>query len=178
MARIKVDFTGVESFSNCDEGEHIARLVSIEEKTASTGMEMLTGVFEVIRGSSKGAKVFENFPLSQKGLWKLKSFLEVIGIKAEAKIALDLDKLVGKTCIIAVVHQEYNGVVRSRISEYKKLEGKSKPAADNDYDDEGAVEDEYEEPVPAPKKSKKAAKKAPPKPEPDDDDDDDDWEEA
>lgn len=162
--RVKVDMTGVESYSRCPEGEWLARLKKIEEvEIQGSGDDGLKAQFEVIKGDAKGCSVFETFSLTEKALWKLKSFLDAAGLKSSGRLSLDLDKLEGKTCIIDVIHDEYNGQKRAKISAYIK------PGSEPDEDDE--EDDEDEEP-------KKTAKKAPAKktskkrPEPEDDDED------
>ena len=163
----KLDFSGVESYTKCAEGQHTAKIVEVQENTTQAGDDMLTMVFEVIKGDSKGAKVFDNFVLTDKALWKLKQLLQVIGIKCDGKIALDLDKLVGKVCDIAVFHEEYNGKLKAKIDEYIAL--KRNDDDEDDYDDDD--DDDEPEEKPAPKK-KAPAKKAKKEPEPEDDDDD------
>lgn len=164
--RVKVDMTGVESYSRCPEGEWLARLKKIEEvEIQGSGDDGLKAQFEVIKGDAKGCSVFETFSLTEKALWKLKSFLDAAGLKSSGRLSLDLDKLEGKICIIDVIHDEYNGQKRAKISAYIK------PGSEPDEDDE--EDDEDEEP-------KKPAKKAPAKktskkrPEPDEDEDEDD----
>lgn len=174
MARRKVnlDMSGVESYTRCPEGEWLARLTKIEEGTVQgSGDDCLKARFEVIKGSAKGSTVFETFSLTEKALWKLKSFLNAIGMKANGKISLDLDKLEGKICMIDVIHDEYNGTKRAKISSYN-------PAEDEDDEDEDVEDDEDEEEDEPPRKP---AKKAPAKPvkkskpvvEEDDDEDED-----
>ena len=173
--RMKLDFSGVESYTKCAEGQHTAKIVEVQENTTQAGDDMLTMVFEVIRGESKGAKVFDNFVLTDKALWKLKQLLQVVGVKCDGKIALDLDKLVGKVCDIAVYYEEYNGKTKARIDEYIAL--KSSGSDDEDYDDE----DEEEEPEEKPAKKKAAStksktkKKPEPQPEPEGESEDEDW---
>lgn len=142
--KLKVDFTGVESYVRCEEGQHIAKLVELEEKVSQNGSDMLAAVFEVTKGDSKGAKLFDNFVLTEKALWKLKSFLEIMNMKAEGRVVIDLDKLIGRLCIVEVTHEEYNGQVRARITGFKALTEKAekapykkgKPADDDDDDDD------------------------------------------
>lgn len=176
--KLRLDFTGVESFQRPSEGEHVAKIASADMKQSQGGNDMIVVAFEVTKGQDKGARVFENYPLVDTALWKLKGMLQAIGLKCDGKVQLDLDKLVGKVCIISVADDEYDGKVRSRIQECKKL-----ASVADDEDDEDEVEDEAddeeEEEAPAPKK---AAKKPAPKkkapinePEDDDDDDDEDW---
>lgn len=180
MARkLKLNMEGVESYTRCPEGEWLAKLTKIEMgEVQGSGDDCLKARFEVIKGSAKGNTVFETFALSEKALWKLKSFLEAIGVKATGKISLDLDKLEGKICIIDVIHDEYNGTKRAKISAYVKPGDDS----DDDDDDEDEVDDEDEEDdeeEPPKKSSKKPApaKKSKKQPEPEEDEDDEDEEE-
>ena len=176
--KLKVDMTGVESYTRCPEGEHLARVKKMEMGTVQgSGDDALKAVFEVIKGDGKGCQVFETFSLGEKALWKLKQFLTAIGVKADGKLSLDLDKLEGKLCIIDVIHEEYNGQKRAKISNY------SKPSDDSDDEDEDEGYDDDEDEEEDVKPPKKSAKKAPankgkkqPEPEDDDDEDEDDEE--
>lgn len=177
MARKKkLDFTNVESFAKAAEGRHRVKIVEINEQTSQGGDDMLVFVFEVIKGESKGARVYENCVLTDKALWKLQQILQAIGIKCDGKVALDLDKLIGKICEIDVFHEEYEGRTRARIGEFFKATS-AKSNDDEDVDDEDDIDDEDEEDEePAPKKSKKqpAKGKSKKKPEPDPEEDEDD----
>lgn len=180
MARKKkLDFTNVESFSKAAEGRHRVKIVEINEQTSQGGDDMLVFVFEVIKGDSKGARVYENCVLTDKALWKLQQILQAIGIKCDGKVALDLDKLIGKICEVDVFHEEYEGRTRARIGEFFKVTS-AKSSDDEDVDDEDDIDDDdedEEEEEPAPKKSKKPAKgksKKQPEPDPEEDEDDED----
>jgi hypothetical protein len=161
----KLDFTGVEAYKKCEEGIHTAKLVQMDEGTTQAGDDMLKAIFEVVAGNSKGARVFDNFPLTDKALWKFKMCLSAMGVKCEGKIAVDLDKLIGKTVDIEVGLEEYNGQMRARILDYSKVS-----VSDDDFDDDDEEDEVEEEPK---KKSKKQ-----PEPEEVEDDDDEDWEDA
>lgn len=181
MARKKkLDFTNVESFAKAAEGRHRVKIVEIDEQTSQGGDDMLVFVFEVTKGESKGARVYENCVLTDKALWKLQQILQAIGIKCDGKVALDLDKLIGKVCEIYVFHEEYEGRTRARIGEFFKATS-AKSSDDEDVDDEDDIDDDEEEEEPAPKKSKKKpakgkSKKQPePDPEEEKDDEDDDF---
>lgn len=176
MARkLKLNMEGVESYTRCPEGEWLAKLTKIEMgEVQGSGDDCLKARFEVIKGSAKGNTVFETFALSEKALWKLKSFLEAIGVKSTGKFTLDLDKLEGKICIIDVIHDEYNGTKRAKISAYIKPGDDSD---DDDDEDEVDDEDDDDDEEESPKKSSKKpapAKKSKKQPEPEEDDDEDD----
>lgn len=180
--KVKVDFTGVESFQRPSEGEHVCKIVSAELKQSQGGNDMIVVAFEVTKGQDKGARVYENYPLAENALWKLKGMLQAIGMKCDGKVQLDLDKLIGKICIVSVIDDEYNGQVRSRVQECRKLAA----VAEDEDDDEDDIDDEDEddeEEEPAPKKKATAKKPSKPAPKkkaamnPPEEDDDDEWDE-
>lgn len=171
MARkLKLDFTGVESYSRCSEGIHRAKVAEIQEKTSQGGDDMLQIAMEVVAGADKGCRVFDNCVLSDKALWKFKQLLSALGVKCDGKVAVDLDGLIGKTCDIEVFHEEYNGQTRAKISNYSKV------AASADADDDDDDEEEDEEEVKPSKKQKAAPAKKKPvkKDEPEDEDEEED----
>lgn len=180
--KLKVDMTGVESYTRCSEGEHLAKVKKVEMGTVQgSGDDCIKAVFEVLKGADKGCQVFETFSLSEKALWKLKSFLQAIGIKADGKLTLDLDKLEGKICVIDVIHEEYNGQKRAKISSYLKESAEDEDEDEEDEEEEDDEDEDEEEEAPKSKKSsgKKSApaKKGKKQPEPEDDDEDDEDEE-
>lgn len=180
MARkIKMDFTGVEAYSRCSEGIHRAKIAEIQEKTSQGGDDMLQIKMEVAAGADKGCTVFDNCVLTDKALWKLKQLLTAIGVKCDGKVAVDLDNLIGKMCEIEVSHEEYNGSVRARITNYSKIVAN---VTNNDDDNEDDEEEEEEEEV-TPKKAKIPAKttkkpvKKQPEPEPAEDEEEEEEDE-
>lgn len=185
--KVNVDFTGVESFNRPSEGQHVVKIVSADMKQSQGGNDMIVVTYEVTKGSDKGARCIENYPLAENALWKLKGLLQAIGMKCDGKVRLDLDKLIGKVCIITVSDEEYEGKIRSRVQECKKLAAVADEEDDDEdqdeEDDSDDDEDDEEEEAPKKKPTKKApAKKAPKKKAPmnppedeDEDDDDDDW---
>lgn len=183
--RVKIDMTGVESYGRVSEGQHVAKIVAAESVTTQGGNDAIKVTFEVTKGIDKGNRVIETFPLIDTALWKLKGLLVAIGMKCDGKITLDLDKLIGKMVIIEVAHKEYNGNMRAKVQEYKKLAGDSdEEDEDEDFDEDDEEDaDEEEEEKPAPKKKaapKKSTKKATPKKEAkkvEEDDEDEDWDE-
>lgn len=182
MARkIKVDMTNVESYGKCEEGIHTAKIASIEQTTSQGGDDMLKVIFEVVKGKSKGARVFDNFVLTEKALWKFQLLLKALKVKCDGKLAIDLDKLEGKLVDIEVAHEEYQGQMRARVNDYT-IAGTKATDSDTDYDeddedDEEELEEEEEEPPKKPSKkpapAAKKAKKSEPEPE---EDEDDEWE--
>lgn len=187
----KIDFTGVESFNKPAEGKHKAKIKKVEETTSAGGNDMFKVTFEVVSGESKGCRVIDNYPLVDTALWKLKSLLQAIGMKAEGRVQVDLDRMEGKTLEIKVFYEDYNGQERAKIGETNKFISKSE---DNDFEDDDIEDDdieddeddeddeEIEEKKPSKKKKSKATntkkqdeKENEKKEESDDDVDDDDF---
>lgn len=162
----KFDFTGVETFQRAPEGVHAAKVTKIDEVTFQGGNVGFKITFEVTAGAGKGARVIENYPFVDTAMWKLKAFFEACGIKADGRISVDTDKLIGKAVEITVNHEEYNGQLRARIQEVNKLTAKA-AAEDEDEEDDEDLEDEIEdeEDEEEEEKPKKTAKKAEKKPE-------------
>lgn len=173
----KVDFSGVEVFNRAPEGTHVVKVASVEEVTFQGGNEGFKVAFEITKGAGKGARVYENFPLVDTALWKLKSLLVSIGMKADGRVTLDTDKLVGKILEIDVYHEEYEGKTRAKVGEMRKLVKSKAEDDDDDIDDEDIddIDDEDEEEEEKPKKApaKKSASKPKKKPEPEEEDEDD-----
>ena len=183
--KVTVDLTGVESFQKCSEGIHTVKVASAEVKQSQGGNDMIVVSFEVTKGADKGSRVYENFPLVDAALWKLKGFLVAIGMKADGKVSVDLDKLIGKICNINVIHEEYEGKLRARCESIMKFAAE---VTDDDDEDEDEDEDENpfaskddddeeveEKPVKKSGKGKATSKKAPMNPPEDEDEEDDDW---
>lgn len=184
--KVKLDFTGVESYERASEGKHKVKIVSVEETSSQGGNDCLKVCFEVVSGAEKGARVYETYPLVETALWKLQALLKAIGMRADGKIMLDLDKMVGKVLFIEVKHEEYQGVTRARVAECKKFVADDEEDDDEDSDDsdDDDEEDDDEEEEEKPKKtSKKKADKKPskkkkkPEPEEEEEDDEEDEEE-
>lgn len=148
MARIKLDFTGVEAFNLPEVGVHIAKIVSAEETTTQGGGDAIKVNFEVTSKQCRGARIANTFSLTEKALWKLKTLLIALGMKCDGRITLDLDKLAGRICMITVIEDEYDGKMRKAISSFDRYRTELKPQNDEEVDDDDdtePVEDEQDE---------------------------------
>jgi hypothetical protein len=166
----RIDFTGVENYGRISEGYHKVKIAKVDEGSSQSGNDMLRVTFEVISGEDKGGKVFENYTLIDTALWKLKGLLQAIGMKADGRVQIDLDRMVGKTLEILVSHEEYNGQLRARVSETNKIGSKSASETDEDEDDD----EDIDEPKKPAKTAKKSTRKTSKKSEPDLDEEDED----
>ena len=172
MAKKKIDFSGVETFARAPEGVHVAKIATVEETTFQSGNEGFKVAFEILKGAGKGARVYENFPLADNSLWKLKTLLEAVKIKCDGRIILDTDKLIGKTLEIEVYHEEYDGKMRARLGEMRKL-APVETEDDEDFEEEDFEEEDDEEVEEKPAKKSKTASKPKKKEEAEEEDDED-----
>lgn len=119
MANINVmdlDFTGVESTNYIPEGIHTVRVKDAQFSKASTGSDQLEVTFETADGATR--KMWYN--LLPQALWKVKGFLEVIGIPCEGRIKLNTKAIIGKTCQITV-EPDLNDNTKQVITRVSKL---------------------------------------------------------
>lgn len=122
---LNLDFSSVKGFDPIPESEnYVFKIEKVEEKAAKTsGSPMLNLTVEVIAdefdGEYVGRKVFENYVLTEKCLWKLKQLLAAIGIDASGAVDLDTQELLGKTFTGSIIIQEYNGNEKNSIKNHK-----------------------------------------------------------
>lgn len=112
MANLNLDFSNVAGNVLLNEGMYNVTIESVEEKTSSTGKQMLLIRF---REEESKAALFENYVLSENSLWKLKELLSAAGIACVGKAEVDTEELIGLIFKAKIVQDEYNGAVVNRI---------------------------------------------------------------
>ena len=116
MANLNLDFSSVQSNNVLlDEGMYNLTLESIEEKTSSTGKQMLLVRF---REETTQTALFENYVLTENCLWKLKELLSAAGLECSGAVDLDTDELIGLMFKAKVVQDDYND---SKVNRIKKV---------------------------------------------------------
>ena len=114
---MELDFTGVESVNYIPEGIHTVRVKDAQFSKASTGSDQLEITFETADGATR--KMWYN--LLPQALWKVKGFLEVIGIPCEGRIKLNTKSMIGKACQITV-EPDLNDNTKQVITRVSRLE--------------------------------------------------------
>lgn len=122
----ELDFTGVESSNLIPEGTHLVRVSDAQFSKASTGSDQLQVTFQAADGAVRSAW----FNLLPQALWKLKGFLEVLGVPCEGKIKLNTKAIIGKTCQITV-EPDSNDPSKLVVTRTAKLAGETPVAAYN-----------------------------------------------
>lgn len=113
---MELDFTGVSSSNFIPEGVHSVVISGASFTKASTNSDQLEVIFQTADGAIRKAW----FSLVPQALWKLKGFLETVGIPCEGKISLNPKNLIRKTCQITV-EPDINDPSRLIISRFAKL---------------------------------------------------------
>lgn len=115
-----VDFSGVESGGrSVPDGDYLLEVISIEEKESGEGNPYLAWKWKVVEGPYKGATVYDNTSLKSTALWRLKTLLECLGVDVtNGKMALNFKEYRGKTCLVKIANEVYQGKDKPRIAEF------------------------------------------------------------
>lgn len=171
---LKVDFTGTDVRVLVPEGNYHAK---VKEVTLEDGQQAqyLKWVFELIDADEKvnGQKVYTNTSLAPQALWNLRNLLETMGVETpDDEMELELEEYVGLELIVRIEHEDFEGKMRTRVTDYMPLQ----ESAESEEDE--ASDDEEEEETPPPKKTKKEEKTGKKKPEPEPEEEEDEEEES
>jgi Protein of unknown function (DUF669) len=156
---VVVDFTDTESregkkgsrSAHLPEGDYTAKVK--EAKLGKSSEKETPGILMtwIITGPKKykGKTIRDSLWLSDKALWRVRQTLEALGVPVPSKkVKVDPRKMVGKEAAITLEDEEYEGKVRSRVtdcfllSEYEELQEDTDEELDEDEDEE---EDEDED---------------------------------
>ena len=116
---LNLDFSSVPSRDPLEEGLYELTVAKAEETVSSTGNPMIKVEFDV--AGLEGRKLWDNFVLIEKTLWKVKEFFDAVGLDTEAIVEMDVAELIGSTVKAKVFQEEYNGDIQNRIKKYYAL---------------------------------------------------------
>ena len=123
---IRLDFSNIEGgeFEPIPAGDYLVEIEKCEAKTSSSGNDMLTMTFNVVEGDYAGRKIFDNYVLTEKALWKLKSLFVALGEDVDGILEFDPSDLIGQTFLATVSIEESPGYdPANRIKKHKKAPG-------------------------------------------------------
>ena len=109
-----LDFSSVPSREPLDEGVYNLRIAKVEETTSSTGNPMLKVEYDVL-GVDGNRKLWDNYVLIDKCLWKVKELFDALGIDTSELVEMDVSELVGMEVQAKVIQETYNGDVMNRV---------------------------------------------------------------
>lgn len=110
---LNLDFSNVPSRDPLEEGVYTLTIAKAEEKVSSTGNPMLSIEYDVL--GTKGRKLWDNYVLIDKTLWKLKELFDALGIPTDSIVEMDVFELIGMQVQAKVVQEQYNGETVNRV---------------------------------------------------------------
>ena len=111
---LNLDFSSVPSREPLDEGVYDLTIAKIEETTSSTGNPMLKVEYDVNDVEGK-RKLWDNYVLIDKCLWKVKELFDALGIDTSELVEMDVSELLGMQVKAKVIQETYNGDIVNRI---------------------------------------------------------------
>lgn len=105
------DFTDVEDgFPMAEEGSHHAKVIDFEKSESQTGNPQYVWQFRITAGKSKDVEIRYWTSLLPQARWKAVETLVAVGVKAAGSVAkFSKSDVVGKPCILDVIHDVYDG---------------------------------------------------------------------
>lgn len=111
---LNLDFSSVPSREPLDEGVYDLTIAKIEETTSSTGNPMLKVEYDV-NGVEGKRKLWDNYVLIDKCLWKVKELFDALGIDTSELVEMDVNELLGMQVKAKVIQETYNDDIVNRI---------------------------------------------------------------
>lgn len=153
MPKLAVDFSDTEARSGGQSfhfppDDYPVQVMKAEMgKSANKGTPQVTFTLAVTEGKYKGKKIRYDCFLLPQSLWTLRNLLEAAGKTVPQKrINLDTDKLKGLKFAVTIEDDEYEGKMRSKVTDTFSLKELSASATKDD-DEDLAAEDEDEDEV-------------------------------
>ena len=117
---INLDFSSVPSREPLAEGVYHLQIAQVEETQSSTGNPMLKVEYNVL-GVEGNRKLWDNYVLIDKCLWKVKELFDALGIDTSALVEMDVNELVGLEVQAKVIQETYNGDIMNRVKKILPL---------------------------------------------------------
>lgn len=111
---LNLDFSSVSSREPLEEGVYHLQIAQVEEATSSTGNPMLKVEYDVLDVEG-GRKLWDNYVLIDKCLWKVKELFDALGVDTSEIVEMDVQELVGMDVNAKVIQETYNGDVVNRV---------------------------------------------------------------
>jgi len=112
------------------DGDHVARVIEIEEATSKAGNDMWVWTFAIDRGEYEGREVRTFTALTPKAMFKLREVVEALGLWAPPKdgnkkkpLEFSVAEAMGRRAVLEISMVEYNGRANPQVDKVKPLEG-------------------------------------------------------
>ena len=113
---LNLDFSSVPSREPLDEGVYTLTVAKAEEKASQSGNPMMVVEFDV--DGHEGHKLWDNFVLIDKCLWKTKEFFDALGLDTSSIVEMDVSELAGYSVQAKIIQEPYNEEITNRVKKY------------------------------------------------------------
>ncbi len=160
---VEVDLTGVSASdrrrkTRIPEGSYLTKVIEAKTKKFQSGSKGVVWIFEVTdEGKAKGARLWYNNVLinadgetATESLWSFRGVLQALQPKVkipDKMIKIPLAKMANRTVAVEVVDGEYEGKIRSEISDvfHPDLLEEDEDELDDEFEEDDEEEDDEEE---------------------------------
>ena len=111
---LNLDFSNVPSREPLDEGVYTLVIAKAEETASASGNPMLKVEYDVL-GVEGNRKLWDNYVLIDKCLWKVEELFKALGIPTDSVVEMDVQELVGQQVQAKVIQEDYNGDTVNRV---------------------------------------------------------------
>ena len=111
----KVNFDEIPDSELVAEGDYKCTIEYVEEKTARTGAEMWSLRLRITEGMYKGETIWDNLVFSGKAINRVKILCKAAGVATKGSIDLQPKLLTGKSVIVNVFHEAYQGQMQAKV---------------------------------------------------------------
>jgi hypothetical protein len=154
--KIRIDFTGVSEeirsggrAARVPEGDYLVKPMNAEvRRSDKSGSKYISWRFQIVDPKKyKGKTLYDRTSMRTEALWNLRNLIHAaIGKNVAGSIVnFDPEKIYGKTLMVTVEDDEYEGNIRSQIVDYQQKKKYGAQANDEEEDDEEEDEDDEDE---------------------------------
>ena len=111
---LNLDFSNVPSREALAEGVYELQIAKVEEKLSSSGNPMLKVEYDVL-GVDGNRKIWDNYVLIDKTMWKVKELFDALGFDTAAIVEIDAQELVGQTVQAKIIQEPYEDTIQNRV---------------------------------------------------------------
>lgn len=111
---LNLDFSNVPSREALPEGVYELQIAKVEEKLSSNGNPMLKVEYDVL-GVEGNRKVWDNYVLIDKSMWKVKELFDALGIDTSSLVEMDPQELVGQSIQAKIIQEPYEDTIQNRV---------------------------------------------------------------
>lgn len=104
-------------------GQYAVAFINAEETTSQAGNPMIVAEVEILRGEYKSRSLRDYLVFTDAAKWKIAQVLVAIGREIpQEEFELTPADLIGRTCGVETVEEEYNGKPQAKIDRYYPLD--------------------------------------------------------